>query len=125
MLRPVHHVIRAAGHSWAGLKHLLASELSARIEAICGGAAFVALILLGRQLHEIVTSVILFSMLMGVEALNTAIERIVDHLSPEKSEFARVSKDLGSTAVMFLLLANVLYLLFLVADSVGLWRLRS
>jgi diacylglycerol kinase len=33
------------------------------------------------------------------EMFNTAIERIVDHVSPERSEMARISKDLSAAAV--------------------------
>jgi diacylglycerol kinase (ATP) len=57
---------------------------------------------------------------MCVEALNTAIERIVDRTSPEISEFGRVTKDLGSTAVFFMLCAAGLFLLAVTADSAGL-----
>ncbi len=34
------------------------------------------------------------------EMFNTAIERIVDHISPEKSEMAKVTKDLSAAAVL-------------------------
>ena len=53
---------------------------------------------------------------MSVEALNTAIERIVDRESPEISEFAKVTKDLGSTAVFFLLTAAGVFLAAVTAD---------
>lgn len=36
--------------------------------------------------------------LIAVEALNTAIEVLVDHLSPGWSQFAKDAKDLGSLA---------------------------
>lgn len=48
---------------------------------------------------------VLLLVLMAVEALNTAIEVLVDHLSPGRSEFARDAKDLGSLAVGAILVA--------------------
>ena len=48
----------------------------------------------------------------AVEALNTAIEVIVDHVSPEWSEMAKHAKDLGSFAVSCMLLMTVLYILW-------------
>jgi diacylglycerol kinase (ATP) len=38
-----------------------------------------------------------------VEFLNTAVERLCNHVTPEKNEEIRVTKDLGSTAVFFAL----------------------
>lgn len=120
MLEPVRHVINAAGYSWAGLKHLLCTEMAARIEAACGALVLLWFLILSRPFHEFVTFLILFCLLMSVEALNTAIERIIDHLSPEVSQFAKVAKDLGSAAVFFLLVGNGLYVLRVTAEAAGL-----
>ena len=45
----------------------------------------------------------------AVEAINTAIEIIVDYISPEWSEMAKQAKDLGSFAVSCMLLLIVSY----------------
>lgn len=60
----------------------------------------------GAGLLEYVVLLVLFFCLVAVEALNTAIECIVDHLAPNWEEFARDAKDLGSLATMCLLCAN-------------------
>ncbi|MCL4171301.1 UNVERIFIED_CONTAM: hypothetical protein GTU68_019331, partial [Idotea baltica] len=52
----------------------------------------------------------LFLLLVAVEALNTAIECIVDHLAPHWATFAKQAKDLGSLAVMCVLLLGGLFL---------------
>lgn len=52
----------------------------------------------------------MFLVLIAVEALNTAIECIVDHLAPNWEAFARDAKDLGSLATMCLLIAIGVYL---------------
>jgi len=61
---------------------------------------------LGAGLAEYAFLLIGFCALVAVEALNTAIECIVDHLAPQWEEFARDAKDLGSLATMCLLCAN-------------------
>jgi len=104
----------------AGLKHLVATELAARIEIVAGIAALAWFLVLGRSLGEILTLLVLFCVLFSVEALNTAIERVVNHLSPEISEFGRVTKDLGSTAVFFMLIGSGLYVAAITADAAGL-----
>ena len=48
--------------------------------------------------------------LIAVEALNTAIECIVDHLASDWQEFARDAKDLGSLATMCMICANYAFI---------------
>jgi diacylglycerol kinase (ATP) len=48
--------------------------------------------------------------LLAVEFLNTAIERLCDHIQPEKHDAIRITKDLGSAAVFFaILLAGLVW----------------
>ena len=55
-----------------------------------------------------------------VEFLNTAVERLCNHVTPERHEAIRVTKDLASTAVFFALgLAGLVWLVALL-DRVGL-----
>ena len=75
------------------------------------------LIVLRRSPAEIGVFGLLAMAALAVEALNTAIETIVDEISPHRSEFARRAKDLGSAAVFFMLTAAGLYLLALTALS--------
>ena len=55
-----------------------------------------------------------------IEALNTAIECVVDHLALDWQEFARDAKDLGSLATMCLLCANGIFIAAVVARSFNL-----
>ena len=62
--------------------------------------------------------VILMLVLFCVEALNTAIEELVDRVSPEISVVGRHAKDLGSFAVFCLLCANGLFALCVVVRQI-------
>ena len=53
---------------------------------------------------------ILFLMIFGFEALNTAIEELVDRVSPEVSQTGKHAKDLGSFGVFCALTAAGLYM---------------
>lgn len=119
MLKAFAHAVHAAGNSFAGFKHLIATERAARIEVFLGVVAVIWFLAIGRSLFDILGLLVLFCILMSVEALNTAVERIVDRLSPERSEFARNAKDLGSTAVFFMLSASALYIFAMTADTFG------
>lgn len=104
----------------AGLGFLLRHELAARIELAVVLIALVWFALLGRSLGEILILLVLACLLFSIEALNTAIECIVDRLSPERSAFGKAAKDLGSAAVFFVLLAGGLYVGAITADHFNL-----
>ena len=56
---------------------------------------------------QVAAFAILFTMLLAVEALNTAIEVLTDRISPGWSLEAKQAKDLGLLAVALLIIANV------------------
>ena len=102
------HAIDATRHSVAGFRRLLA-ETAARQEiagAVIGG--FVLAWAQAGAWHWLGFGV-LFAALLAVEAMNTAIEVLTDHVSPGWSEAARQAKDLGSLAVGLMILANLAY----------------
>lgn len=97
----------ATKNSWAGLKTAFVNEAAFRQEIIL--ALFlgpVAVILPVSLLFKIYLICSIIIVLVS-ELLNTAIEVVVDALSPEYSLWAKQAKDLGSAAV-FLSLVNCL-----------------
>ena len=102
------HFFAAASYSAGGLKRL-ARESAFRQEAGFGLLALIALWFLGAEAAEMVIFAALLLILIAVEALNTALEVLVDHLSPGWSQFAKDAKDLGSLAVACVIGAMVLY----------------
>lgn len=94
----VAHFFAAAGYSAGGLRRL-AQESAFWQEAALILGLVILLALLGASLPEIVGLLALGLVVVAVEALNTAIEVVVDKLSPEWSAWAKDAKDLGSLAV--------------------------
>jgi diacylglycerol kinase (ATP) len=92
------HFFAAAGYSRAGLQRL-ARESAFRQEVALILGLVVVLVVFGASLAEVLGLLALGLLLVAVEALNTALEVLVDHLSPGWSEFAKDAKDLGSLAV--------------------------
>ena len=107
------HVFAAGLYSLGGLRRLW-RETAFRHEVLLGAAILGILATLGAEPANIVIAAILFLLLIATEALNTALEAIVDHISPDWAEFARDAKDLGSLAVLCLLLANGVFFCFAV-----------
>lgn len=113
------HVLAAATYSLGGLKRLWQETAFQHIVVmffVCIGLHYA----IGASLIQIGGFTIMVLLLVAVEALNTAIECLVDHLTEEWREFAKHAKDLGSLATMCLLLANGVYLICVIAVNFGL-----
>lgn len=103
------HVFAAAGYSLGGLRRLW-QETAFRHITLAAPVGLGLLVTAGAQFSEFAIFMVLFLLLIAVEALNTAIECIVDHLAPDWQVFAKDAKDLGSLATLCLLLANVVFI---------------
>jgi diacylglycerol kinase (ATP) len=101
----VTHLFAAAGYSIGGLRRLW-METAFRHIIVALPIGSVLLYIMDAGFADFLVFLVLFSALVAVEALNTAIECIVDHLAPQWEVFARDAKDLGSLATMCLLFAN-------------------
>lgn len=99
------HLFAAASYSVGGLRRLW-GETAFRHEVLIGALMLPVYAMFGARPWEFLVFGILFVLLIAVEALNTAIEVIIDRISPEWSEAARQAKDLGSLAVMCMLIAH-------------------
>lgn len=104
----VAHLFAATRYSLAGLARLW-HEAAFRHEMLAGCVIFVLFFLTGAALQQFVILAILVLATIVVEALNTAIECIVDYVSPDWSQAAKDAKDLGSLAVMCMLIATGLF----------------
>lgn len=105
----IRHVFAAAAYSLAGARRLW-KEAAFRHIVLAFILSLTLLIGIGASWGQFSVFLILFFGLVAVEALNTAIECIVDHLAHHWQEFARDAKDLGSLATMCMLVANGLFI---------------
>lgn len=105
------HFFAAAGYSVGGLVRAW-KEAAFRQEIGVGIVLAVIYAVVGVDVITALAALILFLVLLAFEAINTAIEDIVDQISPEVSLTAKHAKDLGSFAVLCLLLANGMMLVY-------------
>jgi diacylglycerol kinase (ATP) len=107
----VRRIIAATRYSMQGLVRLWREQaFRHEVYAFCAGLAFFAIV--GAAAIDYFIFLILTLLLFCVEALNTAIEELVDRISPEISTVGRHAKDLGSFAVFCMLTANGLFVLY-------------
>lgn len=107
------HLKAAFGYSLNGALRLL-RETAFRHEIIAGVAIFAVFAAVGASFSDYVMMAVVMLGLFAAEALNTAIEEIIDRISPEWSDTGRHAKDLGSFAVFCLLVVNGLTAAFVI-----------
>ena len=90
-------------NSFRGLNYAIRNEAAVRQELylLIVGIPLAAWLAPGLGWFAAMVSVLLI--LPAVELLNTAVEKLADHVMPEYHEQIKVVKDLGSAAVLFAL----------------------
>jgi diacylglycerol kinase (ATP) len=114
----IRRVIAATRYSMQGLVRLWKEE-AFRHEVVAFAAGLVLFALVGASALDYFVFLILMLVLFSVESLNTAIEELVDRISPEISTVGRHAKDLGSFAVFCLLCANGFFALYVVVKNLA------
>ena len=88
------------GYALAGLRHGLRTEHSVRFEAIVLVLVVAALVILRPAPIWWAAAALASAGVLAAELLNTAIEALADHLSPEQHPRIRVVKDCAAAAVL-------------------------
>ena len=112
----VRRIIAATRYSMQGLVRLWKEE-AFRHEVYAFAAGLILFAVVGAAAMDYFIFLVLMLILFSAEALNTAIEELVDRISPEISTVGRHAKDLGSFAVFCLLAANGLFALYVVIKA--------
>jgi len=112
--QPKYNFFKNTSYAINGLIDIIKSENSFRIELAFGIILFPLILFLDVSITQ---KLLLFSSYMGIlvaEAINSAIERIVDLVTLEYHEMAKRAKDAGSTIVFLsILIATVTWLAIL------------
>ena len=97
---PQHSIWRSMGFAFEGLRYAFSNQRSLRIESIIAGIIVVIGFALDISRLEWVIVIISIFFIIGLELVNTAIEAVVDLVSPEYHPVAKVAKDVASAAVL-------------------------
>lgn len=92
--------LRSFGHAFRGLKVLLQTQHNARIHAVATLLVVAAGALFGISPMEWALVALAVAGVWAAEALNTAIEFLVDLASPELHPLAAKAKDVAAGAVL-------------------------
>jgi diacylglycerol kinase (ATP) len=107
-------------NSWSGLRAAARSDAAVREELIVILLAMPAAYLIAVTTARAIELVLVLMLLLAVELLNTAIEKLADRLTRDHDEQIGRVKDMGSAAVgVALLMAGSLWI-FAIAGRLGI-----
>ncbi len=87
-------------YAFKGIKFALITQHNFQIHILLTIVAILLGVFLKISLIEWVSIIIVIGMVLTTELLNTAVELLVDYISPEKNKTAGIIKDLGAGAVL-------------------------
>ena len=99
------HLRRKLGNvrpSWRAVVMLWREEFSFRLQTIFGAIVIICSFLLDISRIEFLIVLLFIGAVLAVEALNTAIEELCDHVTPEEHPHIGKVKDLGSGASLII-----------------------
>ena len=100
--------IKSVGYAFKGLFILLRTESSIKIQFVIGMVMTVLGFYFDISTTEWALQCICIAMVMGIEGLNTAIEKLADYIQPEFDPKIGLLKDISAGAVMVVSLASVI-----------------
>ncbi len=96
-------IVAAFRNTIGGLREGLSTEAAIKQEFAIACVAVPLSFFIAEDLWTWVALIASLLIVLAVEFLNTAIERLCNHIQPEKHDAIRITKDLGSAAVFFAL----------------------
>lgn len=112
---------RSFGHALTGVGRTWREERNFRIHGMVAVAVTVLAIVLGISGTECAMLALAMGLVFACELLNTAIEALVDLVSPEYREAARTSKDAAAGAVLLSALAAAIVGLLILGPPLWQW----
>lgn len=100
--------IKSFGFAFRGIKSAIISEMNMKIHIVIACMVVVSGILFHISTEEWLLCLICFGFVISMEMLNTAIECLVDLVSPEYHPLAGRAKDIAAGAVLISALFSAL-----------------
>ncbi|ETR74772.1 diacylglycerol kinase [Afipia sp. P52-10] len=107
-------------NSWNGLVAAARSEQAVREELVILAIAIPLAFIIGVTTARAVELILVVLLLLAIELLNTAIEKLADRLTRDHDEQIGRVKDMGSAAVLVALLMTGILWVFAIAERLGI-----
>ena len=107
------HIIKSFKYAADGIKEAFQSERNMKVHFALMILAIVLGLVLKLSSIEWAILTITIGLVLILEFINTSLEQIVDIVSPEKQEKARIAKDVAAAGVLISAIVSVLVGIFL------------
>lgn len=119
----LHSRLQSIGIALEGIKYVLITQQNARIHAVFTLAVF----LFGWLFHlnhlEWICLLLSVSLVWLAEIFNTAVEKVVDVVSPQQHPDAKMIKDISAGAVLLSALTAILVGILIFGPHLWIWLL--
>lgn len=112
--------LRSFGYAFEGWGHVLRNEPNSWIHAFVSVAVIVVAVWLQLPVRDWAVLLLTIAIVWVAEFFNTAIENVVDLVSPEEHPLAKVSKDISAAGVLLAAITAVLIGLLILGPP--LWQ---
>jgi len=100
--------IASFGHAFRGWHYVLRTQKNAWIHSLIATVVFVLGVWLRLPARDWAVIILTSAVVFAGEFMNTAIEAVVDLVSPDHHPLAKIAKDVGAAAVLVAALAAIL-----------------
>lgn len=100
--------IRSLGFAIRGWHYALRTQRNAWIHSVIASVVFIVGVWLKIPPRDWAVIILTAALVFSAEFLNTALETVVDLVSPQQHPLARIGKDVGAAAVLVAALAAIL-----------------
>ncbi|QOY36183.1 diacylglycerol kinase family protein [Anaerobacillus isosaccharinicus] len=87
-------------YAWTGLKHAIRHEQNMKIHILIATIMISFAFILKIPLYEKLILLLVIGIVISLEVINTAIERVVDLVTKEYHPMAKIAKDVSAGAVL-------------------------
>lgn len=115
--QPKYHFIKNTIYALKGLKDIISSEKSFKIELIIFFISIPIIFIIESSITNKLLLFISIALVLLTESINSSIERVVDLVTLEHSELAGKAKDAGSAAVFISIIIAAITWIFIVLES--------
>ena len=92
-------IVKSLGHSLDGLRHAWRAQHKVRITTVAVGVALPLALLLARTPLEWALMMMAVLLSLALEIVNSGLEELCDHVTPERHPDIKAIKDMGSATV--------------------------
>ncbi|NTW01913.1 MAG: diacylglycerol kinase family protein [Oscillochloris sp.] len=101
-------MIASFGYAFAGIWYLLRTQRNAQIHVLAGSCAVSLGFILGLERWEWLALVLIITLVIAAEGVNTAIEATVDLATSIRHPLAKIAKDVAAGTVLICAIGAVI-----------------